>query len=141
MCVLEMHSPLSTFFFPQHKANLWGRKVPLLHVPCGLPVCVQCTVCQSRYASGGLVWQLSQLYQFSLFVLPSLQVSWYQNIPVSLKPYQLYPILAVSYVGAMVASNSSLAYITYPTQVHMHRVLKCTASVIVLLVSANSCTT
>jgi UDP-galactose transporter B1 len=47
----------------------------------------------------------------------ALAVSWYQEIPVSLKPYRLYPILSVSYVGAMVASNSALAYITYPTQV------------------------
>jgi UDP-galactose transporter B1 len=44
-------------------------------------------------------------------------VSWYQRIPVSLQPYRLYPVLAVSYVGAMVASNSALAYIAYPTQV------------------------
>ena len=46
-------------------------------------------------------------------------MSWYQEIPVSLKPYRLYPILSVSYVGAMVASNSALAYITYPTQVRL----------------------
>jgi UDP-galactose transporter B1 len=49
----------------------------------------------------------------------ALAVSWYQEIPVSLKPYRLYPILSVSYVGAMVASNSALAYITYPTQVRL----------------------
>ena len=59
---------------------------------------------------------LSFYYNSAVCVSP---VSWYQGVEVSLKPYRLYPILAVSYVGAMVASNTALAYITYPTQVYI----------------------
>ncbi len=36
---------------------------------------------------------------------------------VSLAPYNYFPVLSFTYVGAMVTSNASLAYITYPTQV------------------------
>ena len=77
-------------------------------------MCDQRCDCQNWYdLSVGLETSLHEPLPPSL--LPP--VSWYQHIPVSLKPYRLYPILAVSYVGAMVASNSALAYITYPTQV------------------------
>jgi UDP-galactose transporter B1 len=44
-------------------------------------------------------------------------VSLYQNDDVSLKPYSLFGLVSLSYVGAMVASNGALAYISYPTQV------------------------
>ena len=42
---------------------------------------------------------------------------WFRGIRHSLSPYRLFPVLSFTYVGAMVASNSALAFITYPTQV------------------------
>ena len=44
-------------------------------------------------------------------------VSWYQDREVSMEPLGLFAAVSFSYVGAMVASNSSLAFINYPTQV------------------------
>ena len=44
-------------------------------------------------------------------------VSWYQDREVSMEPWNLFAAVSFSYVGAMVASNSSLAFINYPTQV------------------------
>ncbi len=44
-------------------------------------------------------------------------VSVVRGIEVSLTPYRLFSMLAFTYVGAMVASNSSLSFIPYPTQV------------------------
>jgi len=41
----------------------------------------------------------------------------FRGLEVSLSPYQLFALLSFVYVGAMVASNSSLAYISYPSQV------------------------
>lgn len=76
----------------------------------------QCVVNALIAKAGTKVTGNSQVkHLVSLFI--HWAVSWHQNISVSLKPYRLYPILAVTYVGAMVASNSALAYITYPTQV------------------------
>ena len=50
-------------------------------------------------------------------------VSVIRKADVSLTPYRLFSVLAFTYVGAMVASNSALSYIAYPTQVlvlHTH---------------------
>ncbi len=46
-------------------------------------------------------------------------VSVVRGIEVSLTPYRLFSMLAFTYVGAMVASNSSLSFIPYPTQVRV----------------------
>ena len=40
---------------------------------------------------------------------------------MSLQPYRLFGVLSFVYVGAMVSSNSSLAWISYPTQVCVER--------------------
>ena len=40
-----------------------------------------------------------------------------KKMEVSLQPHFLFSALAFTYVGAMVASNSSLSWVSYPTQV------------------------
>ena len=42
-----------------------------------------------------------------------------KGIPVSIRPLSTFAQLSFTYVGAMVASNKALAYVSYPTQVHM----------------------
>ena len=53
----------------------------------------------------------------SLLLSSLLPVCKFRGLEVSLSPYQLFALLSFVYVGAMVASNSSLAYISYPSQV------------------------
>ena len=46
-----------------------------------------------------------------------------QKFEVSLAPHNLFSFLAFTYVGAMVASNSALSYISYPTQVKSNTIV------------------
>ena len=39
---------------------------------------------------------------------------------MSLQPHFLFSFLGFTYVGAMVASNTALSFITYPTQVRQN---------------------
>ena len=59
-------------------------------------------------------------YQSIVHVTCHNIVSWYKGEESSLQPYGYYGLLSLSYVGAMVCSNSALAYISYPTQVGRH---------------------
>ena len=51
--------------------------------------------------------------------LPTLPVCALRETEVSLQPHSLFSCLAFTYVGAMVASNSALSYVSYPTQVQL----------------------
>ena len=68
-----------------------------------------------------LSFHLPLLPLFSFLSSSPLTVCKFRNLEVSLQPYRLFGILSFVYVGAMVSSNSSLAWITYPTQVCVGR--------------------
>lgn len=53
----------------------------------------------------------------SCLLLSSSLACLYSGIQLSLMPRRLYSLLACSYMGSMLASNSALAYINYPMQV------------------------
>lgn len=50
-------------------------------------------------------------------VVYALPVCSVRRLEASLQPHFLFSCLAFTYVGAMVASNSSLTWVSYPTQV------------------------
>ena len=63
-----------------------------------------------------LVWKiLFRLFRIIIFIL--FVVCAVYKMEASLEPYSLFSVLAFTYVGAMVASNSSLSWVSYPTQV------------------------
>lgn len=78
---------------------------------------------QERIAKQGFDGERFHYFLFlvSIQCVVDAIVAWlaakYTGEQLSLKPYGVYALLSFSYVGAMVASNTSLAFISYPTQV------------------------
>lgn len=105
---------LTPYTFTSTRRTFGGEKFRYFMFLVGF----QCVVNALIAKAGIKVFLMTHKSAFSFSLFIHWPVSWHQNISVSLKPYRLYPILAVTYVGAMVASNSALAYITYPTQVY-----------------------
>ena len=101
----------------------------------------QCIV-NALVAWVGELWPIQGRHSLSphlsLLLLPFLVVSWYQGQTLSLAPYGLYGTLSLSYVGAMVASNSSLAFISYPTQVNIFFLLPSAPSSIFTILPSSS---
>ena len=79
-------------------------------------VLVQCII-NAAFAQVGKLYLYVVAYQLNTLHLVAVCII--RKWEASLQPYNLFSTLAFTYVGAMVASNSALSYISYPTQVSL----------------------
>ena len=78
-----------------------------------------CEVVDTRFISKGMIYTNVYFifYSVSAIMVTTRSGADNKTLLLDTTPHTLYALMAFSYLGAMLASNHSLQYVSYPTQV------------------------